>query len=109
MGDDSYFHRRSGRLQGYDYSRPGKYFVTIVAKDRQCLFGEINHGKMILNKAGRAVKNFWKEIPSHYPDVGLDAFVVMPNHVHGIIVIGNDAGRIVGAQNFVPLRNGPDL
>lgn len=103
-------HRRSVRLQGYDYTSAGAYFVTICAKDRACLFGEVVDGEMRLNDAGTIVLNAWAELPSHYPAVQIDEFVVMPNHVHGIVVLsepddGND--RDVGAQSIAPpIRTG---
>ena len=80
-------HRRSIRLKGYDYKQAGAYFVTVVAKDRACLFGEIAHGERRLNDAGRIIQSVWNELPNHYPGVECDAFVVMPNHVHAIIVL----------------------
>ncbi len=89
-------HRRSIRLQGYDYTQSGAYFVTIVAEGRECLFGEIVDGEMHLNRAGRIVQREWERLPRRFPHVQLDAFVVMPNHIHGIIVIAespNAAGR----------------
>lgn len=78
-------NRQSIRKRGYDYTRPGKYFVTICTKNREELFGEIVRGKMIPNRFGRIVKFVWNALPKHYPNVRLDAFVVMPDHIHGII------------------------
>jgi REP-associated tyrosine transposase len=92
--------RRSIRLQGFDYSQVGTYFVTICTQERACLFGDVLNGDMRLNAAGRIVEQFWLAIPIHFPDVVLDAFVVMPNHVHGIVII---IDRAVGAKNFSPL------
>ena len=86
--------RRSIRLKGYDYSQPGAYFVTICTQNGECLFGRVIDGRMQLNDAGRMVQSVWDEMLDHYPGVGIDAFVVMPNHVHGIIVL---TGDIVGA------------
>ena len=80
-------HRRSIRLQGFDYSQAGAYFVSICTQNRECLFGEIVEGKMVLNDAGRIVQTVWDDLPNHYLDVELDECVVMPNHVHGIVVI----------------------
>jgi len=79
--------RRSIRLKGYDYSSTGGYFVTLVAFQREFLFGDIVDGEMRLNSLGRIVKECWDEIPSHFPNAGTDAFVVMPNHLHGIIML----------------------
>ena len=83
--------RRSIRLQGYDYSRPGAYFVTVCTRNRKCLFGEIIEGRMVLNDYGKVVAMAWDAIPRHFPDVEIDMFQIMPNHVHGIVVIS--AGR----------------
>ncbi len=80
-------HRRSIRLKGYDYARAGAYFVTIVTQDRAGLFGEVVDGEMRLNDAGRMILAVWDEIPLFYPGVDTDAFVIMPNHVHGIVVL----------------------
>lgn len=78
-------HRRSIRLKGYDYSQPGAYFVTIVTHQRQCLFGEIVNNEMILNDYGKIAAQCWNDIPKHFPNAILDEFVIMPNHIHGII------------------------
>ncbi len=83
-------HRRSIRLKGYDYTQPGAYFVTICTEDRECLLGEIVDGEMQLNDAGWMVQTVWDQLPDHYPGVDIDEFVVMPNHVHGIIVLVGD-------------------
>lgn len=84
--------RRSIRLKGYDYTQPGAYFVTICLQERTCLFGDVVDGKMALNVYGRVAHTLWERIPRHFPRVQSDAFVVMPNHVHGIIVIVGDTG-----------------
>jgi REP element-mobilizing transposase RayT len=88
--DPKVHHRRSIRLQGYDYSQAGAYFVTIVAWQREMLFGEIVDGEMILNRYGQIALNAWMDLPNHYRHAELDAFVIMPNHVHGIIVLNDD-------------------
>ena len=80
-------HRKSLRLKGYDYTTPGKYFITICAQDREMRFGEIINGKMITNDAGKMVETVWREIPEFYPGIDIDAFQIMPDHFHGIIVI----------------------
>jgi len=85
--DPKKHHRRSIRLKGYDYSRAGAYFVTICTQTRACLFGEISDGKMKLNDPGTMVQTVWDEIETHYPVIETDEFVIMPNHIHGIIVI----------------------
>ncbi|MCF8131301.1 MAG: transposase [Deltaproteobacteria bacterium] len=79
--------RRSIRLRGYDYSWTGAYFVTVCAKNRECLFGEISDGQAVLNDAGRMVQTIWKELTKRFPHLELDECVVMPNHVHGILVL----------------------
>jgi len=96
----------SARLQNWDYGWNGKYFVTIVTKNRECYFGEISNGKMILNDLGEIAEKCWREIPEHFPFVILDEFIVMPNHVHGIIEIKKiyDGGLTVETQNFASLR-----
>ncbi len=106
--DPARHHRRSIRLHGYDYSRAGAYFVTILVKNRECLFGEVaaERGEMHLSEIGRVVQLVWDELPGRYPVVELDAFVVMPNHVHGIIVISGDTGP-VGAIHELPLHELP--
>ncbi len=83
-------HRRSIRFKGYDYSQPGAYFVTIVTYQREFLFGEIVDGEMQLNEYGKFVQKWWDEIPNHFPNVETIAFVIMPNHIHGIVVIIED-------------------
>ncbi|GBD17371.1 hypothetical protein HRbin26_02291 [bacterium HR26] len=85
-------HRRSLRLQGYDYSQPGAYFLTLVTHDRACLFGEVVDGEVRLSEAGQIAERCWLDIPNHFPHATLDAFFVMPNHVHGIIAL-SDAGK----------------
>jgi REP element-mobilizing transposase RayT len=85
--DPAIHHRRSIRLHHYDYSSAGAYFLTICAQNRKCLFGNIRNGAMELNEAGKMVQAVWEQIPIHYRGIKNDAFVVMPNHVHGIIVI----------------------
>lgn len=91
-------HRKSIRLKDYDYSKAGLYFITICVNNRECLFGKISNGQMELNEAGNIAYKYWKEIPKHFPHVILHEYVVMPNHVHGIIeLFGN-----VGVENFQP-------
>src|SRR3990172_4914017 len=81
-------HRRSIRLQGYDYSQPGAYFITIVTHNRQCFFGDIIDGKMDLNECGKIAYNEWIKLPNRYPHIKTDVFQIMPNHTHGIITVG---------------------
>ena len=88
--DPEVHHRRSIRLRGYDYAEAGAYFVTIVAQGRGMLFGEVIDGLVRPSTAGLMVSSWWEDIPSRFPGVDLDAFVVMPNHFHGIVVLGTD-------------------
>jgi REP element-mobilizing transposase RayT len=74
-------------LKGWDYSSPGAYFVTIVTKYRTCYFGNVENGDMHLNELGEIAQQCFEKIPEHFPFVSLDSFVIMPNHVHGIIII----------------------
>jgi putative transposase len=91
-----YHNRQSIRLRGYDYSRPGAYFITVCIQDRkQKLFGDVVGGAMVENDYGKIVCQCWNDLPVHYPHIRLDEFVVMPNHVHGIVVIRASAS--VGA------------
>ena len=92
--DPNKHHRRSIRLKGYDYTQAGAYFVTICTQGRECLFGQVVEGKMRVNPFGEIVVWAWNDLPNHNPHVELDAFVVMPNHVHGIVLIVDD---LVGA------------
>ncbi|MBI1885791.1 MAG: transposase [Chloroflexi bacterium] len=85
--DPSRHHRRSIRLPGYDYAQAGAYFVTICTQNRECMFGEVVDGEMILTASGQMVESVWRELPQHYPGVEADTFVVMPNHVHGMIIL----------------------
>lgn len=91
---------KSTRLQNWDYSNNGYYFVTICSKDRVCLFGDIIDGKMILSDLGNFVFNCWKKIPKHFTFVILDENIIMPNHIHGIIIIRKN----VETQNFASLH-----
>jgi REP element-mobilizing transposase RayT len=79
--------RKSLRLPDWDYSQPGAYFVTVITRQRECLFGEIVNGKMKLNEAGQIVWDVWKSLPARYPYIAADEAVVMPNHFHGIIIV----------------------
>jgi len=80
-------NRQSLRLKNYDYSQPGSYFITICTQNRIHRFGEIDNGKMELNEYGKIVKKQWYAIPQQFTNIGIDEFVVMPDHIHGIITI----------------------
>ncbi len=111
--DPNKHQRRSIRLAGYDYGQAGAYFVTVCTEGHTCLFGRIVGETMEWNDAGRMVEKYWREIPTHFPQVTLDEFIVMPNHVHGIPVIrdANDdlpatgpADPLVGANDHSPIQ-----
>ncbi len=84
--------RRSIRLKGYDYAQAGAYFVTVCTQERACLFGDVVDGEMLLSDAGRIVQTVWEALPNHYPYADLDAWIIMPNHVHAVIVLGAGVG-----------------
>lgn len=85
--DKCTYNRRSIRFHGYDYTQPGYYFITICTKNRENLFGKSDNDSIVLNEYGAIVHDRWKGIPAHFPLVRADDFVVMPDHIHGILVI----------------------
>ncbi len=93
--DPNTHHRRSIRLPDYDYSQAGAYFITICSHEHKCIFGEITGGVMRLNQLGRIVENEWQRTPKLRPYVDLDVLTIMPNHMHGILVITDDRGGIL--------------
>ncbi|MBK9940136.1 MAG: hypothetical protein IPP13_00735 [Kouleothrix sp.] len=106
--DPNKHHRRSIRLPGYDYTRPGAYFITICTHGRAALFGAIDGAAIALNDAGRMVEYWWAELGHKFPTIAIDAFVVMPDHIHGIIVIGaGDDATAINAPDHDP-RVGAD-
>lgn len=94
------YHRRSIRLKEYDYSQSGIYFITICAENRECLFGKISEGQIVLNELGEIIKNEWEKTPIIRANVALDEFIVMPNHLHGIIIITNRRGVLPYAPSY---------
>ena len=94
------YHRCSIRLKGYNYSWPGYYFVTICTKGRECLFGHIKQNQMCLNSVGELVDRCWRDIPQHFCQVKVREYIIMPNHIHGIIEI---LPSPVGANNHSSL------
>ena len=105
MYDPEKHHRRSVRLRGYDYSQPGEYFVTLCAEDMKALFGRVVNGRMELNAFGEIADQEWRQSSAIRHELELDEWVVMPNHLHGIVRIVGPARSIVGAQGLVPLRS----
>jgi len=85
--DPDKLHRRSIRMLGYDYTQPGAHFATICTQSWECLLGDIVGGEMGLNGAGSMVQSVWDALPDRCPGVGVDAFVIVPNHIHGIVVL----------------------
>lgn len=81
------YHRRSIRLKGYDYSSAGAYFVTMCVQGRECILGDVIDGAVILSAMGQIVQNVWDTLPGRFPGIETGAFVIMPNHIHGIIII----------------------
>jgi len=98
-------HRRSTRLNRYDYSQAGAYFVTICARERECLFGDIVDGEMRLNEYGTIVEAEWARSSEIRKEIEMDEFIVMPNHVHGIVMIKWHLP--VGANGRSPLQMTP--
>ena len=93
--DPEIHHRSTMRLKGYDYSMTGAYFVTICTHNRECLFGKITDGKIVLNDAGIMIKKWFLELPNKFNDIVLEEYIIMPNHIHCVI---QNTGQIVGAD-----------
>jgi REP element-mobilizing transposase RayT len=95
-------HRRSIRLPGYDYTTPGAYFITICTRQHACLLGEITNSQIQGTPLGYLAQQQWLKLPTRFPHIQLDAFIVMPNHMHGILIIpGRGMGvgiRLLGDQ-----------
>ena len=98
------YHRQSIRLKDYDYTQSGAYFVTICTHKRECVLGDVVNGEMRLNELGQVVEMEWLKTAEIRDNVELDEFVVMPNHIHGIVVITESH---VGATGWSPLPTGP--
>ena len=93
-------NRRSIRLKGYDYGQAGAYFLTLCSQNRNCMFGNITDGKMELSKYGVIVNDEWQQSEQIRKEIKLDEFIIMPNHLHGIVFIENT----VGANGRSPLH-----
>jgi len=109
-------HRKLNRWRGWDYSENGWYFVTICTRERKDLFGGIENNLIKINDCGMVVKKCWDEIPNHFEGVGLDEFIILPNHVHGIVILNGCAGMgdgrkfgIVGNADLRSLRRENNL
>ena len=89
--------RKHLRLRGFDYGQPGAYFVTICTQKRRCILGDVVDDEVVLSPQGRIVSDCWHDLANHYEHIELDEFVVMPNHIHGIVVI-IDSGKGCGAN-----------
>ncbi len=91
-------------MKGYDYSQAGAYFITICTKNRECLLGEIKNGEIILNEYGEIARKEWIKSQIIRKEMKLDEFIIMPNHIHGIVIIDHGT-NIVGANGRSPLRD----
>ncbi len=92
-------HRRSIRLKGYDYSQAGLYFITICCENRICRFGNVVNDEMILNEFGEIAYNEWGNLATRFTNFELDVYQIMPNHMHGIIVLNTVGATLAIAQN----------
>ena len=102
----SYRKRRrhnSLRYPGRDYSLPGKYFVTISTADKREWFATIVNEEIQLSEIGSVAYKLWCEIPQHFPNITLDEFIIMPNHIHGIIIIDKNPNKNVGSLHATTL------
>jgi len=106
--DPQKHYRRSIRLKEYDYAQSGWYFITIVVQNRELLLGNIDDGLVVLNEAGKIVKNFWIKIPSLRTFIELDEFVIMPNHFHGILII-NENPKVRVTDSVAPMLKANSL
>jgi putative transposase len=108
--DSDKHHRKSIRLKNYDYSKNGYYFITICSKDRACIFGELTVGALLacaqnpctnemitLSNIGKIIDYHWIHIPNQYENVFLDEYIIMPNHMHGIVVIDSERAQASNA------------
>jgi REP element-mobilizing transposase RayT len=121
--DPDIHHRRSIRLKEYDYSGTGAYFVTLCTWQRECLFGEIclpvgagskpalesEQPSMIMNEFGKMIEFTWHDLPNHTRNIRLDTFIIMPNHIHGIVVIEDRAGLVRAGYERAGLEPAPTL
>ena len=106
FSDKNIYNRRSIRLKNYNYAERGAYFLTICTKHKQRLFGNIKQDKICLNQLGKIAFSCWQEIPQHFPYVNLDVFVIMPNHVHGILWITKSVNDKFNPRKFGKMTKG---
>lgn len=106
----------SARLKNYDYASNGAYFITICSKNREHFFGQVADGEMHLSETGKITDNCWRKIIDHFPFVVLGEWVVMPNHVHGVVIIdktdgdgGNTINRVPTTAGGITKNNNPML
>lgn len=99
------YHIPSARWAAWDYGGHAAYFITLCTAHREHCFGSVANGAMTLTSLGQSAVDCWYEIPAHFPFVVLDEFVVMPNHVHGIVVINKPTTGVVGTQHVVETQN----
>lgn len=99
----------STRLNGYDYTRNGAYFITICTQKKIPFFGNVIGGKMILSETGIIVRDFWLKIPVHFPATHLDEFIIMPDHIHGIIIISSNVQPISESNSNHIIVETPNL
>jgi REP element-mobilizing transposase RayT len=96
-------------MKGYDYTLPGAFFVTILSKRREYAFGEVIGGDVVLSSIGHVIQDCWFDIPKHSPDVKLDEFIIMPNHLHGILFILESVGKGEAFSNTDVSLENPNL
>jgi len=102
-------HRNSVRLRSYDYRSAGAYFVTICTHQKEAILAEIFDGTASLSSLGNVVKECWQQIPEHFPNVGLDEFIIMPNHLHGILFINDSVGATHASPALTALTDLADV
>ncbi len=106
--DPNIHHRRSVRLRGYDYGKEGMYFITICTQNRVHFFGEVENGIMILNPFGEIAYRDWEKLPERWPHVELGAFQIMPNHMHGILLIHRPVSAVTNIETGTTIVVAPN-
>jgi REP element-mobilizing transposase RayT len=105
MDQTEYLHRKSLRLSYYDYSQSGAYFVTFCASQHRQLFGEVQNGEMQLNAVGRVAAAQWKHLEYRFPEIELGEWIIMPNHIHGILIITGKGEASQQKSSALPTRS----